>query len=37
VKAVAAHESDVARTAMMKHVSGYDEYRSSQTQLTTRR
>lgn len=37
VKAVAAHESDVACTAMMKHVSGYDEYRSSQTQLTTRR
>lgn len=37
VKAVTAHESDVARTAMMKHVSGYDEYRSSQTQLTTRR
>jgi GntR family transcriptional regulator, transcriptional repressor for pyruvate dehydrogenase complex len=37
VKAVAAHEGDVARTAMMKHVSGYDEYRSSQAQLTTRR
>jgi DNA-binding FadR family transcriptional regulator len=36
VKAVAVHDSDAARTAMMKHVSGYDEY-LSQTQLTTRR
>ena len=35
VKAVAGHDSDAARAAMVKHVSGYDEY-LSQTQPTTR-
>lgn len=37
VKALSERDSEVARAAMMKHVSGYDEYLSQTEQLKSRR
>jgi DNA-binding FadR family transcriptional regulator len=36
VKALSERDADVARAAMMKHVSGYDEYLSQTEQLSNR-
>ncbi len=35
VKALSEHDSEVARAAMMKHLSGYDEYLSQTEQLAS--